>query len=210
MNSKSKKITVLLFILISLLLTVPVIAHGDDPDEEETSTEVSEDHSETEKEDTHTDEDEGEDHSDSEDEHTSGTSNTSFVIGGLIGATLLAAGAAFIFSPRPGSMTLIGLALIGATGAIHIMVGSMWGDTLLLLNGIGFLGLGVLWAMPNQFIPNQKRILAIVLALYTLVTILGYFLTHDHYDFVAILTKVIEVPLLIILAAAALQSPADA
>ncbi len=184
MIKKSKKIGVLLIVLSSLLFAVPVLSHGDDP-EEETSAEVL-------------------------DDHASGTSNISFIIGGILGAVLLAAGGAFLFSPRPGMMTLIGLALAGATGVIHLMVGSVWGDTLLLLNGIGFLGLGILWAIPKQFIPIQKRIVSIVLAMYTLVTILGYFLTHDHYDFVAILTKVIEVPLLVILAVSAFQSTAEA
>ncbi len=166
------------------------MAHGDDPEDESTA-EISDEHTE-----------EGDVHA--------GPSNTSYVSGGIAGAALLVAGAAFLFSSQLSIMTLVGLALIGATGVIHIMVGSIWGDTLLLLNGIGFFGLGILWVLPNQFIPNQKRILGIVLALYTLVTILGYFFTHDHYDFVAILTKAIEAPLLIILVISALQSPAEA
>ncbi|MFK7801654.1 MAG: hypothetical protein AB8G95_08490 [Anaerolineae bacterium] len=219
-------VTTIFLLTLTLLLVVPTFAHGEDPEEGEPSTQVAdegdghddddphtedeEDHSgesdaHTEEGDSHN-EDGDHGHTDGEDNHGDGSGNTGFVIGGIIGAVLLAAGAAFMFSPRPSMLVLIGLALIGATGVIHLMVGANWGDTLLLLNGIGFLGLGVVWAIPNQMIPNQKRIVAIVLAVYTLITILGYFLTHDHYDFVAILTKVIEVPLLIILAISVFSS----
>ena len=227
MNIKSKKLAVILIILLSLSFSVPVLAHGGEPDEDETTTEVSDDHAEdetttevsddhaedetttevsddhaedettTEVSDDHAEEEDG--HTEEEDDHGEGSGNTRYVIGGIVGALLLVAGAAFLFSPRPNIIILIGLALIGATGVVHLMVGAAWGDTLLLLNGIGYLVLGILWAMPNQMIPNQKRILAIILAVYTLITIVGYFVTHDHYDFVALFTKVIEVPLLIIL-----------
>ena len=194
MNTKFKNIIVLLSIFFSLLIAVPVMGHGDDPEEEETSAEVSDSHS-----------DEEDEHASEGDGHGSDTSNAIFIIGGIIGAALLATGAAFLFTPRPGYMILTGLALIGATGVIHLMVGAIWGDILLLLNGLGYFVLGVAWAMPNQFIPNQKRISAIILTIYTLITILGYFLTHDHYDFVAIITKAIEIPLLAILAMSAYQ-----
>lgn len=183
MKIKSKKLILVLIILFSLSFAVPALADGE-PGEEDGHAEVSDDHAEDE---------------DGHDDGGEGSGNTRYVIGGIVGALLLVAGAAFLFSPRPNIIILIGLALIGATGVVHLMVGAAWGDTLLLLNGIGYLVLGILWAMPNQMIPNQKRILAIILAVYTLITIVGYFVTHDHYDFVALFTKVIEVPLLIIL-----------
>ena len=209
MNIQSKKLVLILIILLSLSLAVPVLAHDGEPEEDETTTEVSDDHAEEEEEDGHSDDEDN--HADEADagHNDEGYSNTGYVIGGIIGAVLLAAVAAFLFSPRPSLIILIGLALIGATGVVHLMVGSAWGDTLLLLNGIGYLGLGVVWAMPNQMIPNQKRILAIILAVYTLITIAGYFVTHDHYDFVALFTKVIEAPLLVILAISAFGSSAE-
>lgn len=177
--------------LLTLFFVIPAFAHGEDPEEGESTAQIADGG------DGHSD---NNPHSEGDDDHGDGSGNTSFAIGGIIGATLLALSAAFMFFPRPSMLVLIGLALIGATGVIHIMVGVNWGVALLLLNGIGFLGLGVVWAMPNEIISNQQRIIVIVLAIYTLITILGYFFTHDHYDFVAILTKVIEALLLIILA----------
>ena len=186
-----KRPVFLLLLMVSLLFTVPVLAHGDDPDEEESTAEVADDHGE-------------------EDAHDEGLSNVSVVIGGIAGAALLAIGAAYLFSPRPDLISLIGLALIGGTGIIHLMVGLTWSDMLLILNAIGYIGLGIVWVMPKQFFPNQRRILAAVLALYTLATIFGYFLTHDHFDFVGLMAKVIEFPLFLILAYDAFRSTANA
>ncbi len=191
MHSKIKYLPILIGIFFVFAFTLPVIGHGDDPEEEpaaqvEDSQDDGDGHS-----------DDG-DHSD-EDGHQESSGNLQFVIGGIIGALLLAGGAVFLFSPRPPTMVLAGLALIGATGVIHLMVGAFWGDTILLLNGIGYLVLGVVWGMPNEMFSNQKKIVAGILAVYTLITIGGYFATHDHYDFVAILTKAIEGLLLIIL-----------
>ena len=85
MNVKSNRWFVLLIVLLSLLITVPVMAHGDDP-EEETSAEISDDHRE--------EANATADHKD----QTQGSSNARYVISGIIGAVLLAAGASFLFS----------------------------------------------------------------------------------------------------------------
>ncbi|MFT5193772.1 MAG: hypothetical protein ACI9EW_001538 [Cellvibrionaceae bacterium] len=187
MNTNKKTIVASLLLILTLMLTVPAWAHGDDPEEEPVATQAVQ----------ADDPDEKDDHA-VVDEVSLRNNNSLMVMGGLLGAVLLAGGSGLMFQPR--RSTILGLALIGLTGAIHLIVGLAWGDTLLLLNGIGFLGLGALWALPPRFVPNQKRILAIVLAAYTLITFAGYFLTHDHYDFIAIFTKVVELPLLIALA----------
>ena len=49
-----------------------------------------------------------------------------FVLGALGGAVLLAGAAAFLFKPRPSNTMLAGLALAGATGMIHLMMGLIW------------------------------------------------------------------------------------
>lgn len=216
MDSRLKSIFVLFGMLIILISVAPVLGHGEDPEEEEKAAEVEEQHAD--EDDGHQDDDDHQDdgdhvetdeHAAEGDDHGGGFGNIQFVVGGIIGALLLAGGVAFLFSPRPSMMILVGLALIGATGVIHLMVGGNWGDTILLLNGIGFLVLGAVWGMPNELFSNQKRITAGILVIYTLITIVGYFATHDHYDFVAILTKVIEVPLLIILGLSAFRPSSE-
>lgn len=186
MNTNKKTISVCVLLFLTLMLTVPVWAHGDDPEgEDDHSSELAEGTKAP---------DDGHAVVDSV---SLGNSNSLMVMGGFIGAVFLAGGSGFMFQPR--KSTLFGLALIGLTGVIHLMVGLAWRDALLLLNGFGFLALGALWAMPPRFIPNQKRMIAIILAAYTLITFAGYFLTHDHFDFIAIFTKVVEVPLLLAL-----------
>lgn len=177
-------LTILLF--CSLLLPFPALGHEDL--EEGSGSEAAALN-------------EGDGHSEEADDHDAKEDGTlSLVLGGIIGAAVLALGGVFLFNPRPNPMTLIGLALIGMTGVIHLMIGVGWGNILLVLNGLGYLILGIMWALPVQSVSYQKRLFNIVLIVYTLITIAGYFLTHDHYDFIAILTKVVEVLLLIALA----------
>ena len=131
--------------------------------------------------------------------HQSPAEFLQFVLGALGGAVLLAGAAAFLFKPRPSNTMLAGLALAGATGMIHLMMGLIWGNNWFLLNGIGYFGLGVLWTMPDEIIPQQKKLSAVALAIYTFVTILLYVVSHigDHFDLLGIFDKAIEVLLLI-------------
>ena len=131
--------------------------------------------------------------------HQSPAEILQFVIGSIVGAALLAGAAYFAFSPRPSNTFLVGLALAGATGMIHLMIGLIWGDTLFLLNGIGYFGLAIFWALPTELFPRQKMLTAVALAIYTLITIVAFIAAHigDHFDFLGIFDKVIEVGLLI-------------
>ncbi len=133
--------------------------------------------------------------------HQSTSEILQYVIGAIVGAGLLAGLAAFMFSPRPSNTVLAGLALAGATGMIHLMMGFIWGSNLFVLNGIGFFGLAIFWALPTELFPRQKTVTAVALAIYTLVTIGAYLVDHigDHFDFLGIFAKVIEVALLIVI-----------
>lgn len=131
--------------------------------------------------------------------HESPAELLQFALGGVGGAILLAGAAAFLFKPRPSNTMLAGIACIGATGTIHLMMGLIWGNNWFLLNGVGYFGLGVLWAMPDEIIPQQRKLVSVALALYTLVTIVIYIASHitDHFDTLGIVDKLIEVMLLI-------------
>ncbi len=89
MKQQKLTFTVILLLVLTLLLTVPVLAHGDDPEEEHTSTQGSDDD--------HADESDG--HA-IVDEASLRNSNTLMVLGGFLGAVFLAGGAGFMFQPR--------------------------------------------------------------------------------------------------------------
>ncbi len=143
--------------------------------------------------------------------HQSTAEILQYVIGAIVGAALLAGLAAFMFSPRPSNVVLGGLAMAGATGMIHLMMGFIWGSNLFVLNGIGFFGLAIFWALPTELFPRQKTATAVALAIYTLVTIGAYLIDHigSHFDFLGILAKVIEVLLLIAIGLSLFRSDAS-
>ena len=164
--------------------------HAEDVDDTHAENEATDDHAE----------DTTDAHADEADDHGGGSNlNTLATVGGIIGAIVLVAGAMMILNPSPSSLVLAGLALIGFTGVLHLVVGAAWSDTLLILNGLGYMGLAIAWVWPQQFIPNQNKIVAAILIVYTLITIVGYFGTHDHYDYTAILSKIVEVVLILVL-----------
>ena len=121
-------------------------------------------------------------------------------IAGIIAAVGLAGGAMMMLPERPSTLVLAGLALIEFTGLLHLVAGAAWSDTLLILNGIGYVVLGIAWVSPIQMMGNQRQIVAGILIVYTLITIIGYFATHDHYDYLGIISKVVEFALLAVLA----------
>lgn len=133
--------------------------------------------------------------------HQSPAEFLQFVLGALGGAVLLAGMAAFSFNPRPSNIMLAGLALVGATGMIHFMMGLTWGNSWFLLIGVGYFGLGVFWAIPDKIIPQQSKLLAVILAIYTLINIVIYVVLSvaDHFDLLGIFDKVIEALLLIVI-----------
>lgn len=91
---------------------------------------------------------------------------------------------------------IIGLTLF--TALIHIRVG-IPDEPILLLNGIGYGVLLVALYLPQ--LAAWRLPIVGVLIIYTLITFVGYFATHDHYDDnIAISSKIAEALLMIFLA----------
>lgn len=188
-----KQILSFLFITLFAFASVgTVFAHGEDPEED--STAVSE-------EDAHNEDA-------TADGHGGGSSlNVIATIGGVIGAVVLAGGAMMFLKQSPSLLTIAGLALIGFTGLLHAIAGAEWVDILLVLNGVGYVALGIAWVIPLQVVNRQSQIIAGALIVYTLVTIVGYFTTHDHYDYLGIISKAVEFALLLIIGLSLRPSP---
>lgn len=88
--------------------------------------------------------------------------------------------------------------LIAFAGFIHLAAGRS-GDWLLLANGIGYLVFVILRGHKAIRTTKWNSLLSIIIVIYTLITFVGYFLTHDHYDIVAISTKASEIILMLLL-----------
>lgn len=91
------------------------------------------------------------------------------------------------------------------TAVIHLLIGSS-DQVLLLANGAGYLLLLLLYLAP-LLQTAHKRWLMVVMIVYVLITIVGYFLTHSSYDLPGIVVKVDEVLLLIVLIYLLRRSP---
>ena len=121
------------------------------------------------------------------------------LIGGLIGGVVLAGVAMMMIQPKPDRLMLSVLFGIGFAGILHLAVALIWGDNLLLLNGAGFIVLGIAWGWFTGLVPGGRTTILAVLAVYTLVTFVGYFVTHDHFDLVGLASKAAEAFLLIVI-----------
>lgn len=202
-----------LFVLLLMLsMAMPTFAFGEDGvDRGETAVAYQDDHDEDD-DDHHDDGDDDEhDHHDDEDDDHAHSDNGHHGEGqsiaealapfwvGLLGAVILSGGVNVSQRDKVSLIEYMGLALIGITGLVHLVGGIGWSSTLLILNGFGFLALGIAWVIPFSFIPAQKKLIPLILIVYTLITIVGYFATHTVYDVLGIVTKVVEVLLLIVL-----------
>ena len=88
------------------------------------------------------------------------------------------------------------------TGVIHLVVLPLLGFEWLLmpLNGLGFLVLTGLVFFDPAFLSGRRTLLIYLFMVYTLVTIVGYFVVNSPpFDTLGIITKVVEVLLLIAL-----------
>lgn len=99
-----------------------------------------------------------------------------------------------------GNLRLVILVTGLITGLIHAVVLSLIGfDWLMFLNGIGFLILTwAVYAAP-PFLARYRAAVHYVFILYTLVTIVGFFVFNDTYGTLGIIAKVDEVILLVAL-----------
>ena len=88
------------------------------------------------------------------------------------------------------------------TGVIHLVVLPLLGFEWLLmpLNGLGFLVLTGLIFFEPAFLSGQRKLIIYLFIAYTLVTIVGFFvLNSPPFDPVGIITKLVEVLLIIAL-----------
>ena len=87
------------------------------------------------------------------------------------------------------------------TGVIHTVVLPLLGFEWMLMpiNGIGFIVLTGLVFFDPAFLSGQRKLIVYLFLVYTLVTIVGYFLVNSAYDMIGIITKVDEVLLMIAL-----------
>ena len=85
------------------------------------------------------------------------------------------------------------------TAVIHLSLGG----TLFILNGLGFIGLGAALLLPIPFLQPWKEAVRWLLAGYTLLTIILYFIFHPNgswqQDGLGVATKFIEILLLLLL-----------
>lgn len=92
---------------------------------------------------------------------------------------------------------LLSAVLAVITGAIHLNIG-LNGDTLLLLNGLGYFGLLAALYLPLDVLTPFRKWTRIALIIYTFVTIVAYVATHPpaYMSTVGIFDKVVEVLLI--------------
>lgn len=112
----------------------------------------------------------------------------------------------FHTSARPDRLQTTAIGLIALTGMIHFYLG-IRGDWLLLANGLGFFALLCALYFPIAPLAAVRRPLLGVLLLYTLVTFVGYFVSHTPaaYDAVGLASKGLELALMAVLAVALRQ-----
>jgi hypothetical protein len=101
-------------------------------------------------------------------------------------------------------MTQIGIIVLTlATGLIHLIaLGIPLGDTLFILNGLGYLGLlGALY-LPLAFLDGYRIYARWALLGFAVVTIVAYFIVRggeSFSDVLGLITKAIEVALVVLL-----------
>ncbi|MBI4928138.1 MAG: hypothetical protein HY835_10255 [Anaerolineae bacterium] len=85
------------------------------------------------------------------------------------------------------------------TAAIHLYLGLKFGDTLFLLNAIGFVGLLGLYLIPLKLLVPFRGYVRWLLVAYSLVTIIMWAILNGKLDVTGIAAKGSEVALIILL-----------
>lgn len=171
---------VLYLLMLVLLLSFPIVVFADGGhDNEDTAAEVDDHNEEV-------------------------TTASSFALLPLL-LGVVAGGGASGGAYASGKKQLSGLQLgvVGltvATGVSHVVMG-LGGEMLMLLNGLGYLALAAAIFLPFGLPDGLQRLLPIILAVYTLVTIAGYFVLHTpaQYSTLGLGSKAIEIVLVVLL-----------
>lgn len=106
-----------------------------------------------------------------------------------------------LVSGKPYAIWNIGVIGLGSmTAFLHLGIG-LRGDTLLLLNGFGYLALVYALLLPLPFLIAKQAWTQWLLLGYTSVTFVGYFLTHGLVlsDLIGLFTKILELGLIFFL-----------
>ncbi len=121
------------------------------------------------------------------------------LIGGFFTVRLAARHEVTTFTPLQFAIIF----LLTVTAIHHIYLGSL-GDWLLLANGIGYYLLLLALYWPIDVAQPYRRPLSFGLLAYTLITFVGYFVTHAEmlqmmFDRVGITNKLVELALLLLI-----------
>lgn len=113
-------------------------------------------------------------------------------------------------SIRLNGSRLLTLVLAVITAFIHLALGIM-GDTLLLLNGLGYIALALTLFLSAPIFQNNRQRWRFALLAYTVITLVGYFLLHSvaEYSTFNLATKAVELALIFALGSQLLSNKAD-
>lgn len=127
------------------------------------------------------------------------STNQLIVLGtGIVAACIFAGIIWFLAGKQMPAMLILATVLTVYTGIIHLVVGRT-GDWLLVANGAGFCAIAVLRGLPIIRLSTFNKKVTAGLLVYTIITFIGYFLTHTSYDIYGIAAKLTEVILFVIL-----------
>jgi hypothetical protein len=103
----------------------------------------------------------------------------------------------------------VGIFLLAlATAAIHLYLGLSFGNTLFVLNGLGYLGLLAALQLPIPQVARFRPIVRWVLVGYTALTIVLYFVMAP-LTVIGLVDKAIEVALIVLLLADAYMASSE-
>src|SRR5918997_4051613 len=96
----------------------------------------------------------------------------------------------------------VGIFLLAlATAAIHLYLGLSFGNTLFVLNGLGYLGLLAALQLPIPQLARFRNVVRWVLVAYTALTIVLWFLMAPYYSVIGYADKAVEAVLIALLIA---------
>ena len=182
-NDMKSRLALIWFVILLLSLPTTLVfgdgGHGD----EDTAAEGADSH--------------GDEAADAHNEGGSGFALMPLVLGIVVGGVL--SGGVYASDNKRSGLLLGIIGLTVATGVLHLMPGS----PLMILNGLGYLALAAALFLPLPLPENIVRMVPIILGIYTLVTIVGYFVLHTpaQYSTLGLADKAIEVVLIILLGA---------
>lgn len=143
------------------------------------------------------------DNMDMEEESSEAFLSNTAILAISVGLGIVTSGAIWVIAKDRMTILHYGInALLVATGVIHVLY-TLLEDPLLFLNGVGYLGLAILYLLPISTKQPYKQILNIVTIIYTLITIVGYFVIHlgGHFDLLGLITKAVEILLVVLVVA---------